>query len=272
MIRALTALGAAGARGSLAGWLLGTARRAVADIRSAAAREGALREALEQVRPVRTEAPSPDSLVDRLLVTDAMAGPRPEQRRAVGLAFDDGLTHAQRIADELGLAEPAPVVRAHRTTPWRRPLLVGGAALLAAAAAVVAVLGVRAALPSEESAPLAALGETDATGRVLLHARSLVVHTSGLPETEGFYEVWLLDLDRGRMVALGALDDTGRGRLAVPEGVRLGTTPRSTSAASPTTATPPTRGTASCGVSSRPEPPTRRRPRRSTGRARRRPR
>jgi anti-sigma-K factor RskA len=55
--------------------------------------------------------------------------------------------------------------------------------------------------------------------------RSLVVDTTGLPPADGFYEVWLLDLEQGRMVALGALDDTGRGRLTVPEGVRLGDYP-----------------------------------------------
>ena len=89
-------------RGSMAGWLLGIARRAVADIRAAAARERALREALEQVRPVEQDTPSPDQLVDRLLVADAMAQLRPEQRRAVGLAFYDGLTHSQ-VASTMGL-------------------------------------------------------------------------------------------------------------------------------------------------------------------------
>jgi len=140
-----------------------------------------------------------------------------------------------RITDELGLAEPAPVVAAPRrtpprATPWRRPLLAGAAALLTAAAAVAVVVGVRgAAAPSEVSGPLVALGQAEATGEVVLSAgtdrRSLVVDTSGLPEADGFYEVWLLDLEHGRMVALGALDDDGRGSLTVPEGVRLGDYP-----------------------------------------------
>jgi len=33
--------------------------------------------------------------------------------------------------------------------------------------------------------------------------------------------VWLLDLEQGRMVALGVLDDRGRGRLTLPDGVRV---------------------------------------------------
>lgn len=87
-------------RGSLGGWLLGIARREVADRRRAAAREQALRDALSAVRP---EHPgSPDDLVDRLLVADELARLRPEQRRAVGLAFFDGLTHDQ-VAVAMGL-------------------------------------------------------------------------------------------------------------------------------------------------------------------------
>jgi anti-sigma-K factor RskA len=145
----------------------------------------------------------------------------------------------QRISDELGLDEPAAVVPQPRRrlppTPWRRPLVAGGAALLAAAAAAVAVLALplgsdRSAVPAPEvAAPLSALGQVEATGRVVLagdaQSRSLAVDTTGLPEADGFYEVWLLDLEQGRMVALGALDDTGRGRLTVPEGVRLGDYP-----------------------------------------------
>ena len=115
-------------RGSLAGWLLGIARRAVADISSAAARERALREALEQVRPREEESTSPDELVDRLLVADAMAQLRPEQRRAVGLAFYDGLTH-QQVASTMGL--PLGTAKTHirrGLAVLRRRLEVDGAA------------------------------------------------------------------------------------------------------------------------------------------------
>jgi RNA polymerase sigma factor (sigma-70 family) len=116
------------ARGSLAGWLLGIARRVVADICSAAARERALRDALEQVRPVEEDGTSPDQLVDRLLVADAMTSLRPEQRRAVGLAFYDGLTHAQ-VASTMGL--PLGTTKTHirrGLAALRRRLEVDGAA------------------------------------------------------------------------------------------------------------------------------------------------
>ena len=114
-------------RGSLAGWLLGIARRVVADILAAASRERALREALEQARPEQ-EVASPEQLVDRLLVADAMAQLRPEQRRAVGLAFYDGLTH-QQVASTMGL--PLGTTKTHirrGLAVLRRRLEVDGAA------------------------------------------------------------------------------------------------------------------------------------------------
>jgi RNA polymerase sigma-70 factor (ECF subfamily) len=115
------------ARGSLAGWLLGIARRQVADVRAAAERERALLEALEQVRPV-VPGPTPDELVDRLLVADALGTLRPEQRRAVGLAFYDGLTHEQ-VASTMGL--PLGTAKTHirrGLAALRRRLEVDGAA------------------------------------------------------------------------------------------------------------------------------------------------
>lgn len=140
-----------------------------------------------------------------------------------------------RISSELGLVGPPAVVvpleaGRVRRTPWRRPLLAGAGTLTAAAAAalvVVAVVGEDPAAPSSEQArvPLTALGAVDARGEVVLtdsaDTRSLTVDTRGLPDADGFYEVWLVDLDAGRLVALGTLDEAGRGRLTVPDGVDL---------------------------------------------------
>lgn len=115
-------------RGSLPGWLLGIARREVADAHRAVAREQALREALEEVRPPEDTHPNADQLVDRLLVTDAMAGLRPEQRRAVGLVFYDGLTHRQ-VASTMNL--PLGTAKTHirrGLAALRQRLEVDGAA------------------------------------------------------------------------------------------------------------------------------------------------
>jgi anti-sigma-K factor RskA len=144
----------------------------------------------------------------------------------------------QRIADELGLADEAPAARPDevvvplRRSPWRRPLTAAAAVLAVAAAATAVLVGVRGpgpTTPAEVTAPLVALGQASASGEVVLAdgegRRSLVVETSGLPPADGFYEVWLLDLERDRMVALGVLDDSGRGRLTVPDGVEVGDYP-----------------------------------------------
>ena len=137
-----------------------------------------------------------------------------------------------RIADELGLEEQlAEPARSRRSV--RRLLLAGGAVLTAAAAATVVLLtggGTPAPPPEGPSATLVALGEADATGRVVLSTaparRALRVDTAGLPAPDGIYEVWLLDVETDRLVALGALDDSGSGWLTVPTGVELSDYPQ----------------------------------------------
>jgi RNA polymerase sigma factor (sigma-70 family) len=113
-------------RGSLAGWLLGIARREVIEVHRAASRERAVQEAMAGVRQDGAE-PDADQLLDRLLVADALAQLRPEQRRAVGLAFYDGLTHAQ-VASAMGL--PLGTTKTHirrGLAVLRRRLEVDGA-------------------------------------------------------------------------------------------------------------------------------------------------
>ena len=143
----------------------------------------------------------------------------------------------ERIAGELGIgdagtvARPDDVVVPLRRPPWRGPLTAAAAWLAVAAVAAAVLVAVRPGLtpPEGTTVPLVALTATSANGEVVLPAdpdeRSLVVDTSGLPTADGFYEVWLLDLERDRMVALGVLDDSGRGRLTVPEGVQMGDYP-----------------------------------------------
>jgi len=137
-----------------------------------------------------------------------------------------------RIATELGLEEPVDEDRV--VTPlrpsWHRRALAAAAGVAAVAAAVALVLTVSSpfgsSTPAEgASVPLQALGGSQATGRVVLSSasdqRSLLVDTAGLPRPDGYYEVWLLDVENDRLVALGTLDVSGRGRLDVPEGVEV---------------------------------------------------
>jgi hypothetical protein len=145
-----------------------------------------------------------------------------------------------RIAAELELVDEAAgraVPLESRRLARSRRLLAAGAALTAAAAAVVVFgivgIGEDASGPGGEgpAAELVALRPGgDVSGRVVLSAepdgRSLYVDTAGLtPPESGLYEVWLLDLERDRLVALGALDDSGRGWLSLPAGVDLGDYP-----------------------------------------------
>lgn len=131
-----------------------------------------------------------------------------------------------RITRELGLprdaAAAAPPARRDRT---RTRVLVAAAVLAVAAAGVVAT-----AVPwrGEAGVGFAALGPaigTGAAGSASLVSeaggRFLQVRSAGLPDTGGFYEVWLLDPASSRMLALGTLDADGKARLSVPEGVSL---------------------------------------------------
>jgi hypothetical protein len=131
-----------------------------------------------------------------------------------------------KVSAELGLAQAAPLP----ARSWRRPAAAGAA--LAAAAALVVGLAMSGVLPDGAgsqaegpSAPLRALGPVPASGEVVLAAdgggRALRVDTRGLPRPDGLYEVWLVDLDAGRVLALGTLDDAGRAELTLPAGVDL---------------------------------------------------
>jgi len=105
------------ARGSLLAWLLGIARRQIAD-------------RVRTIGPIRRLAgePSIERVVDQLVLADEMAGLPGEQRRVLELAFYDELTH-QQIAAVTGV--PPDTVRSHlqRTmTRLRRRWEVDGVA------------------------------------------------------------------------------------------------------------------------------------------------
>ena len=96
-------------RGTLAGWLLGIARRQVVDRLRVLARERRLTAALP-VPEVVAPDPAPDRVVDRLVVLDELRRLGAEQRRVLELAFFDDLTHVQ-IAGLTGL--PLGTVKSH---------------------------------------------------------------------------------------------------------------------------------------------------------------
>lgn len=128
-----------------------------------------------------------------------------------------------RISAELGLAVVATPARpAPRRRAWAS-IAAGLALVLGVGIAVSWGAGGRA--PATPSSALAPVTGGPAGGDVRLTAAAggevLEVSTHDLPATAGYYQVWLLDPQSARMVALGALDGAGRARLAVPRGVAL---------------------------------------------------
>ena len=98
-------------RGTLAGWLLGIARRQVVDrLRVRQREEGAIAAAGQEIGVGYSEEPVPERVLDRLVVADELRQLPDEQRRVVELAFFDDLTHVQ-IAGVTGL--PLGTVKSH---------------------------------------------------------------------------------------------------------------------------------------------------------------
>jgi RNA polymerase sigma-70 factor (ECF subfamily) len=98
-------------RGTLAGWLLGIARRQVADRLRMLRRDKGLAEAVrQQVPPAYSQELVPEQVIDRIVVLDELSLLSDEQRRVVELAFFDDLTHVQ-IAGLTGL--PLGTVKSH---------------------------------------------------------------------------------------------------------------------------------------------------------------
>lgn len=98
-------------RGSLAGWLLGIARRQSLDRLRALRREQGLAEAvLDQARGRYAPQAPTERVIDRLVVLDELRRLDGDQRRVVELAFFDDLTHVQ-ISAFTGL--PLGTVKSH---------------------------------------------------------------------------------------------------------------------------------------------------------------
>ncbi|MEV6651476.1 anti-sigma factor [Streptomyces sp. NPDC051219] len=69
--------------------------------------------------------------------------------------------------------------------------------------------------PGHSAVGTAGLADSSAEGRVL----QITVH--GLPDTKGYFEVWLMDRSGSRLIPVGALGQDGRATLPMPDGVDL---------------------------------------------------
>jgi RNA polymerase sigma factor (sigma-70 family) len=97
-------------RGTLAGWLLGIARRQVTDRIRVVRREHGIAAAAHQAGTGYLDTVGPERVVDRLVIIDELRRLTTEQRRVLELAFFDDLTHVQ-IAGVTGL--PLGTVKSH---------------------------------------------------------------------------------------------------------------------------------------------------------------
>ena len=95
-------------RGNLGGWLVGIARRRIADAHEARSRAARLEEAVtaEALAP----APDPVDVEDSLMIAQEIEHLEPDAQHVIRLAFYDDLTHAQ-IADRLAM--PLGTVKSH---------------------------------------------------------------------------------------------------------------------------------------------------------------
>ncbi|MFZ4273407.1 RNA polymerase sigma factor [Streptomyces arboris] len=99
-------------RGPLPGWLVGIARRKIADAHAARSRrtELAAAHAAREGAGVPGTAERTEAALDRVLVTQELRKLPPVQRHILRLAFFDDLTHVQ-IAERTGL--PLGTVKSH---------------------------------------------------------------------------------------------------------------------------------------------------------------
>lgn len=139
----------------------------------------------------------------------------------------------ESITRELGTEQTAaPVVDLDRRRARRRPWLP-----VAAAACVGALVGggvMYAATSTQRTttpttvvaaASLEPLAGSTARGSVQVVSTGagakVAVDVSGLARPDGFYEVWLLDKEGTKLIALGVLDGTDKGEFAMPPGVSM---------------------------------------------------
>jgi RNA polymerase sigma-70 factor (ECF subfamily) len=97
-------------RGSLGGWLLGIARRLIADRYAALDRDRKIITAAQSIAPPPTDVKSVDRVVDRVVVGNELNRLPDEQQKVVRLAFYGDLSHSE-IAAKTGI--PIGTVKSH---------------------------------------------------------------------------------------------------------------------------------------------------------------
>ena len=140
-----------------------------------------------------------------------------------------------RIEAELGLETPVAEVPVHSKA---RGANRGMFALAASVGVLVGGLGTYIAVSTDSSdsrATIVAQASLDPLRDVTEPAQASVqqingdqvlnVQASGLPATDGFYEVWLLAPDAVNMISVGMLDTSEGGQFPLPAGIDLAAFP-----------------------------------------------
>ncbi|MEU9605733.1 sigma-70 family RNA polymerase sigma factor [Streptomyces sp. NPDC048057] len=98
-------------RGALGAWLVGIARRKIVDALAARTRRLAVADsAAHDATPTRLVQASPDDVLDRVLLLQALSRLPRAQRQVLGMAFYEDLTQVQ-IAERTGV--PLGTVKSH---------------------------------------------------------------------------------------------------------------------------------------------------------------
>ena len=129
------------------------------------------------------------------------------------------------------LASPAVDELAERRRTRRSWLSVAAAACLGLVVGGASMYAATAGQEAAEQTVIAAvaldpLEGSNASGTVEVVQTAggpqVLVDVAGLtPNADGFYEVWLLDKDAQKLIALGVLDGTDKGVFAMPPGVSM---------------------------------------------------
>ena len=169
---------------------------------------------------------------------EASTGPSPHVWSGIAaeLKLSPALREAppQRTGPALGSSPPGRGERAtgpaaRRTRTRRVPSLAMAAALamvIAAVATSIVVLRpqedaqIQLAARLEPLLPAAGGGDAEIVGTGTPDA-SLRLTVQDLPDTGGYHEVWLIDLETGQMVSLGVVPGDGPASFAVPPGLDL---------------------------------------------------
>ncbi|WP_409062274.1 anti-sigma factor [Streptomyces sp. SYP-A7185] len=200
---------------------------------------GQLQRVVRAAREVSTEdflTPPPDRVWHSITSELGLGAPPPPASGAAPTprpAETDTTAAAATGADTAAATQPVPDAHHSGRRTWlRRPALLLAAAGLVAGAALGSAVTARLldddaqqadTGPAGQLTPLA-VPQAVGTVRVARGPQAdgeVTVTVTGLPRTDGYYEVWLMDRSHKRLIAVGVLGPDGTATLPLPTRVDL---------------------------------------------------